>query len=198
MIQIIMLAIFSKIPDRDCRSINVDVGQRVFRQGDPVFGVGYLHQGAVDLVRHTESGLAVKISSARSDDTFAEASVFSSEYHCDCIATVTAKVTLFRASAILHLLKSDPDFAFTFTEQLVKLVQRGRRQKEILAIKSAQDRVLYALADGWLSGTVMSFASAIGLSHEAVYRALRDLQAKGKIEKLDRGRYRVLVSSSAA
>lgn len=193
-----MRALFSKIPDRYRHSFGVDVGQRVFRQGDTVFGVGYLHKGGVDLVRHTESGLAVKISSARAHDTFAEASVFSTEYHCDCIAKAYAEVTLFRASAIRDLLKSDPEFALSFTEQLAKLVQRGRLQKEILAIKSAKERVLSALANGWLSGTVMSFAADIGLSHEVVYRALRDLKIEGKIEKLDRGSFRVLVSSPPA
>ena len=187
-----MHALFSQIGLRDRKVIPAEESEVVFRQAQPVFGVGLVQTGVVELLRHTESGIKVKVSTARSGETFAEASVFSDVYHCDCVAQGPSKVTLYRAEAIRALLRSDPDFSLRFTEQLARQVQRARQQKEILAIRSAKQRVLAALADGWLRGTIMNFAAEIGLTHEAVYRALSALEAEGKVRKTGRGKYATL------
>ena len=92
-----MDGLFSQIGLRDRKVILAEESEVVFRQAQPVFGVGLVQTGAVELLRHTESGMKVKVSTARSGETFAEASVFSDVYHCDCVAQRPSKVTLYRA-----------------------------------------------------------------------------------------------------
>jgi CRP/FNR family transcriptional regulator, dissimilatory nitrate respiration regulator len=74
-------------------------------------------------------------------------------------------------------------------------VQGYRRRLEILAIKSAQDRVLAALAEFGQDGSVMRFAATIGLSHESTYRALSALVRIGAVRRIERGKYRLSTAS---
>ena len=53
--------------------------------------------------------------------------------------------------------------------------QHYRHLIEILAIRSAQARVYAAIEAGYLDGPVADFAARIHLTHEACYRALKDL-----------------------
>lgn len=71
-------------------------------------------------------------------------------------------------------------------------MQIYRRRIELLAIRSAEDRVLTALTDRPVNGSIISFASEIGLTHEATYIALAILAHKGKVRKIGRGKYTAL------
>lgn len=57
------------------------------------------------------------------------------------------------------------------------------------AVKSANDRVLLAVQLGKLTGSITQFATQIGLSKEACYRALRELSDQGLLIKTGRGRH---------
>ncbi len=195
MIEIIMTALcpipapFDRIADQDVSENTLRQGEALFRQEETPWAVFLVRAGAVSLVRHTEAGRLVPIFRAKSGDTIAEASLFSSRYHCDCVAERNATLLAFGKRAVLREMSRDPDFAMALTHRLAIQVQTYRRKLELIAITPAKERVLAALADGWLQGSVLAFAADIGLTHEAAYRALASLVGEGRARRTGRGRY---------
>ena len=59
----------------------------------------------------------------------------------------------------------------------------------MLTIRSAEERVLAAVSDGLLDGSIKRFAAEIGLTHEATYRTLARLVSREKLRKTGRGSY---------
>lgn len=163
--------------------------QTIFHQGATPSALFYVAAGTVILERHTEAGQKVVLHRAGAGDLIAEASLFSQTYHCDCVAQTDATVIALDKPAVLQMMATDPDFASALVRKMSRQVQRYRRQLELRSIFPAVDRVLAGLSDGWLTGSVIQFASDIGLSHEATYRALAALVAGGKICKKGRGKY---------
>jgi CRP-like cAMP-binding protein len=166
-------------------------GEAVFRQGDPTRGLFTLVSGAVTLLRRTEAGAEIVIHRARPGETFAEASLFSDAYHCDAVAAAPTSLIALDRRWILHRFRTDPDFAIALARRFAAQVQTYRRKLELLAINHADERVFAALADGMLTSGVKPFAAEIGLTHEAVYRALASLTRAGRTVKTGRGRYRI-------
>jgi CRP/FNR family transcriptional regulator, dissimilatory nitrate respiration regulator len=190
MIKIIMLP--PPFQDFDAQSmVRVAKGGFAFRQDDVSKGPYYLARGSVALVRHTETGHQVVVHRAREGETLAEASLFSPHYHCDCLALQDSDLLRLDKNTILQQIKQNPDFAMLLLQRFSGQVQAHRRQLEILAIKGAEDRVLAALAEFGQSGSVMGFASTIGLSHESTYRALSALVRRGLVKRFARGKYRL-------
>ena len=74
------------LPKTDRRETDLVEGGHVFRQGDAAFGPGLVKQGRVEMRRHTPAGVAVPLFKTQAPSTFAEASIFSDCYHCDCVA----------------------------------------------------------------------------------------------------------------
>lgn len=171
--------------------LNLRLGEHLFHQGDTAFGIFFVERGNLRLVRHTETGHCITMFRAGTGETFAEPSLFSPKYHCDAVADEISSVRFIDKSKVLSAMSNDPKFATNLIERLAGQVQGYRRRLELLAIRSAKDRVLAALADGWLTGTVVGFASDIGLCQEVVYRALSDLVLDGKVERSARGVYRL-------
>jgi hypothetical protein len=95
-------------------------------------------------------------------------------------------------AATLKQLSTDKDFALAFTALLARQVQSYRFLLEITAIKSAEERVLAAVAAGYLNGAVTEFATRIHLTHEACYRALRTLCNQGRLMQMGRGQYQLV------
>ena len=192
MIQIIMLpAPFDQLTAEAVTWIDCVRGAAVFRQDDAARGMFWVARGRIDLVRFTEAGTEVVLHRAGAGQTFAEASLFSPRYHCNAVAAAPSRVAAIDKSALIVKMRSDPEFALALMAQMAGQVQGYRRRLELLAIRSAEDRVLAALSDNARYGTVLAFAARIGLTHEATYRALSRLTKDGRIEKLGRGRYRV-------
>ena len=67
-------------------------GQPLFRQGSRTVGLYEVVKGKVRLVRVDRSGREAVLHSASPGETIAEASLFSSTYHCDAIASTNAVV----------------------------------------------------------------------------------------------------------
>ncbi len=163
--------------------------QSLFRQGDKTVGIYFIVSGRLDLIRHTVSGDKVVIHRASAGQTFAEASLFSDTYHCDAQVREISEVVRFNRTAVLSAFHLNPEFTLSLTKRFAFQLQQYRRRMELLAIKKANDRVYAAMADGMLTGTIVDFAAEIGLTHEAVYRALASLSKSGKIQNIARGHY---------
>lgn len=190
MIEITMLpAPFTDFPAQTL--IHLRKGQCAFQQDDPTTGLFYVARGSVALLRHSEAGHQIVIHRALQGETLAEASLFSTHYHCDCVALQDSDLVRLDKTVMLKLLQQDAEFAFALLRRFAGQVQGYRRRLEILAIKGAADRVFAALADFGQQGNVTDFAAAIGLSHEATFRALSALVKRGEVQRVARGRYRV-------
>lgn len=163
--------------------------QLVFRQGDRPFAMFFLQSGIVQLIRHTTSGDAVVVHRATQGQSFAEASLFSDEYHCDAVVQQDAKITVLDKAKILKTMARDPAFSIALTAHLAAQVQSYRHRIELLAIRAATERVYASVAAGLLKGDIKSLASEIGLTHEATYRALAKLVTAGRLIKTGRGSY---------
>jgi len=142
-------------------------------------------------VRTDRSGREAVLQVASADDTLAEASLFSSTYHCDAIATTEAIVRLYPKAVLLAELQGDPEIAKAFAAMLAHQVMSLRTRLERRNIHSARDRVRHFLAVNVgadrrtvaLSGTLKELAADLGLTHEALYRTLARMEAEGEIER---------------
>lgn len=180
---------FSQLPPIALRSIQLSAGKTLFRMGDQPKGFYYVAEGEVHLLRHLESGDTLPIHRAFAGDFFAEASLFSEGYHCDAVAQSDSKLVMIDRVETLKFLDDHPVFAREVTAHLARQVQNYRRLLELRSIRSAKDRVLAAVQEGLLKGQIKSFATQIGLTQEATYRALSELVQTGRLEKPERGIY---------
>lgn len=180
---------FSELPTEFRRDIYVEKGETLFHESAKTRGMFFVLSGCIELRRYTENGSAIVIHTAKAENTFAEASLFSDQYHCDAIAISNSQVTELSKFGVSELFNSNIQFATMLTQRFARQIQEYRRKIELLAIRDANDRVYFGLAEGLLQTDIKSFASEIGLTHEVVYRSLNKLTKLGKIERLGRGKF---------
>ncbi|MBU2486676.1 MAG: Crp/Fnr family transcriptional regulator [Alphaproteobacteria bacterium] len=166
-------------------------GVALFHRDDPATAMYHVISGQVHLLRHTRQGDEVVIHRAHDDESFAEAALFSPVYHCDAVAGADSELVRIDKIAALERMKTDPDFAIAISARFAGQIQNYRRRLEIVAIRDAKARVFAAVADGMLTGNIKPVAAQIGLTHEAIYRALSSLARAGRLIKTGRGRYRL-------
>ena len=166
-------------------------GQVLFHSGSKSNGLYEVVSGTVRLVRTDRSGREAVLQVACAGDSLAEASLFSSSYHCDAIATTEAVVRLYPKALLLADLQRDPEIAKSFAAILARQVMTLRMRLERRNIHSARDRVRHFLtvnagADARtvvLPGTIKELAADLGLTHEALYRTLARMEADGEITR---------------
>jgi CRP-like cAMP-binding protein len=181
---------FNLLPPSAAAILAVRQGDTLFRSGDKTSGLFASIDIDVHLVRMGQDGQSTMIHRAAPGTCFAEASLFSGTYHCDAIAQGDGSVCRIDKSAVLSALY-DAEFAKAYCHALALQVQQMRQIREILAIRSAEERVFAGLVAGLLVGKVIDFAAAISLTHEATYRALRQLVKQGRVENTRRGCYQL-------
>jgi len=177
-------------------------GQALFRAGEETAGLYQIVIGKVRLVRVDRRGREAVLQVATPGETLAEASLFSSVYHCDAIAVTKSVVRLFPKAVLLNEFERDPEAGRAFTAMLARQVMALRTRLEQRNIHSARDRVRHYLAVNAdpsgttvaLSQTLKDIASELGLTHEAFYRTLADMAADGEIERHQRS---ILIKKAA-
>lgn len=169
-------------------------GEALFREGSPSWGVFWLQSGGVRLVRCTLGGNQIATHTVRRGEFFAEAALFSKAYHCDAVASEPSEVLVFPKDALVHQLRASPEMLWAFSAELAKRVQGLRTRLEIQQTRSADERILQFIhlhcdASGFWAqrGTLKHLAEEIGLTHEALYRALARLQRQGLILRKEAG-----------
>lgn len=142
------------------------------------------------LVRATPDGATVTLHQVRPGEMFAEASLFSQQYHCDARADRESVVGWYPKAKLLAQLRGDPDALWNFSRELASRLQSLRQRYEFKQIRSAPERILQFLrlrcdGEGCLktAGTLKEVATELGLTHEAFYRALAVLQRQGFINR---------------
>lgn len=168
-------------------------GETLFRAGTKTVGLFEVISGKVRLARgdRDRSGREAVLQVASSGETLAEASLFSATYHCDAIAATEALVRLYPKKVLLKELERDPKLARAFTTRLAQQVIALRTRLEQRNILSARERIRHFLTlnlgvDGQtveFSGTLKELAADLGLTHEALYRTLADMEKDNEIRR---------------
>jgi CRP/FNR family transcriptional regulator, dissimilatory nitrate respiration regulator len=166
----------------------LEAGKPLFHSGSKTVGLYEIIKGTVCLVRTDRSGREAILQRASAGDILAEASLFSSAYHCDAVAKTAAIVRLYPKAVLLAELQRDPKIAQAFAAMLARQVMTLRTRLEQRNIHSARDRVRHFLAINAdpggrivsLSGTLKDIAAELGLTHEALYRTLADIAPMAK------------------
>jgi CRP-like cAMP-binding protein len=166
--------------------VEFEVGQMLFRAGDRLKGVYCIIRGEVRLIRRARNGAEIVLQRSRGG-FFAEASIGTGSYHCDAIAAETSTVLRFPATAFRAALVTNVKFRDAWIDHLAHEVLKLRAQCERLALKSAAQRIVHYIESEGTDGTVTltesrkAWAAELGLTHEALYRMLRQLQADGTL-----------------
>ncbi len=186
MIQIMIETFFS-----DARTATYAGGQTIFHRGSPTAWLYRVVSGRVRMVRGLSDGRELTVATANAGETFAEAALFSDNYHCDAIAAAPAELQMAPCDRIRARLTHEPELALILARYFAGQVRDLRMQLEVRTIKRAPERVL-----AWLKlhargvpptverpGSWAKAATEIGLSSEAFYRALRDLSSAHLIQR---------------
>ncbi len=170
------------------QTLTLQKGDFLFRQGAEVNYLFFLQKGRVKLVRETIDGQALVMHIAYAQETFAEASFFSQEYHCHAICDAPCTVFSFAKTAVNHHLKNHPDAMMALLNTYAQQVRSLRLLNEIKSINSAYERVLTFLISEVDENLALHFcyslkdmAQRLGLAHETFYRVLKKLEQEGKI-----------------
>lgn len=165
----------------------LEAGRVLFRVGDTVHAVFAVLHGEIRLVRRDRNGSEVVLQRSRGG-FFAEASLWSKAYHCDAVAAAGSSLLRFPAQAFRDALNDDAAFRDAWMAHLGREVRKLRTQCERLSLHSATDRILHYLEAEGVEGSVeliqtrKAWAAELGLTHEALYRALRRLRDTGVIK----------------
>jgi len=170
-------------------------GETLFRQGDRAFAIFEIERGRLRLIRHTVDSRPVVLHTARAGELFAEAALFATAYHCDAVAAIASDVRVYSKRDLLLAFRTNPPLGERFMAGLAHQIHALRARLEERNIRSARERVLHHLAlaaspDGRtmpLEGTLMDLAAEIGLTPEAFYRTLADLEKEGAIRRTRSG-----------
>lgn len=174
---------------KSCTERFFKAGESIFHQDEKTVGFYFILEGSAELQRVSLEGSNIVLHYAVAGEAFAEASLFSPTYHCDAMACADTRTLFLRKDVMLARLSKDSAFATSLLAHMARQVQHYRALQQLQAIRRADERVLAALQLGLPTNNWISFAGQIGLSHEAVYRALKVLTQKGKVKRSGRGQY---------
>lgn len=157
------------------RLIKLDSGGTLFRAEAQVRDMFMVKEGRVLLQRHTVKGTRLILHEASRGTILAEASVFSSRYHCDAVATESSLVASLPKPYFRDIIARDPTMAEAWMRILALSVQAARLKSEIRSLPKVSDRL-----DAWLDagnclpkrGRLQDVAAELGVTREALYREL--------------------------
>ena len=173
-----------------CASSPCTRGDLLYRQGKKPTEMLYVTRGEVVLQRLGRQGERVVLQRTRRG-FIGEASLDSVRYHCDAIVTMSGELVAIPIGAIKQALASDSGFAGRWIAMLNQEVKRLRAQCERLSMKGVKERLLHLIeTEGRegrlpLGGGLKSMASELGVTHEALYRAVAELEKKGALRRRD-------------
>lgn len=164
----------------------IEAGETLFRIGDRVRSVFSVISGEVRLIRRDRNGTEVILQRSRGG-FIAEGSLTSKAYHCDVVAAEAGAVLSFPARAFRGALDEDAGFRDAWMTHLAREVRKLRAQCERLSLHSATDRIMHFIESEGTDGAIVltqprkTWAAELGLTHEALYRALSRLQADDRL-----------------
>jgi CRP-like cAMP-binding protein len=180
-----LLAALPEAARHAARLQEIRPGARLFNRGDRPKAMFFVVSGEVQLVRQSAAGNTIVLQRARSG-FIAEASLDQAAYHCDALAVSPSQVVVVPGKAFRQALAED-DFRSRWIVHLGRELRRTRTQVERLGLKSAEERIIHYIETEGDDGTLRltrsrkEWAAELGLTHEALYRALARMQRSGDL-----------------
>ena len=170
---------------------HVDRGAAVFHQGDPASAVFVVEVGRVRLARVLADGTPLILYVAEPGESFAEASLSADRYHCDAVAETDTTVLALPSADLLSALSADPAECLALALALAAQVRDLRARLELRNVRPATARViawlrLHATGDPPcvpMHRSWTQIAAELGLTREAMYRALAKLEGQRRISR---------------
>jgi CRP/FNR family transcriptional regulator, dissimilatory nitrate respiration regulator len=157
----------------------------------------FVVEGEIRLVRRARNGAEIILQRATAG-FLAEASIDAIRYHCDVVAGRDSRIVAFPIEQFRKALHDDEGFREFWMMRLARELRKARGQCERLSLRGAAERIEhYIEAEGnngriELHQTKKAWAAELGMTHEALYRALADLMRSGRVEAQERGEALVL------
>lgn len=165
--------------------------ETLFVEGVSADSIYFVEEGCVRLVVSPQDGKQLVLYRARTGEPFAEEHLSIESYSYGAITDKPSIVQSIPRQGLLNDVCSKPEVAKRFINCLSGRYYQLRMSFERLGISSARDRVLHFLRTTSatetmkldLSGKLKSLSDDLNLSHESVYRALRELETEGTIKR---------------
>lgn len=172
-------------------SLEFAPGQTVYHQGDTAVAIYRVKSGRIRLIRHTVEGRVVTFRVVRPGEIFAETDLYAEVYQCDAISDLSSEVVAYPKESVLRALHDQPELAQDLIHQLNDVIRALKLRLELLAVRSAGDRILEYLrftqrpnqSTIHFDRPYKDIASDLGLSPEVFYRTLSRLEKEGSIAR---------------
>ncbi len=187
---------------QQCNLADVASEEILARLGSVPKWVMFVVSGEVRLLRYLPNGNEAVLQRTR-HGLIAEASIESPKYHCHVIAAQASRVLRIPLQPFRDELQNNEVLRRDWMQRLTRELMRLRAQSERLNLKSAADRIAhYIEIEGsnrniTLHGTKKMWAAELGLSHEALYRTLRQMIESGALEQVGTTTFRLADSVRA-
>jgi CRP/FNR family transcriptional regulator, dissimilatory nitrate respiration regulator len=161
----------------------------------------FVLEGEIRLVRRARNGAEIVLQRATAG-FLAEASLDASRYHCDIVAGRDSRIVAFPIEQFRKALHDDEAFRDFWMRRLARELRKVRGQCERLNLRGAAERIEhYIEAEGSngrleLRQTRKAWAAELGLTHEALYRALASLVRAGRLHVQESGETLVMTIPS--
>lgn len=175
---------------RQCIFLSSTKDDRLFSQGKKPEQMFYVLSGEVVLLRLGTQGAHVVLQRVRRG-FIAEASLQAAHYHCDAIVTISGDFIAVPILSIQQTLLSDSPFSIRWIGMLNQEMKRLRGQCERLSLKGVRDRLLHLIESEGRSGRLSlgaglkSIALELGVTHEALYRTVAELEKQKVLHRED-------------
>ena len=169
-----------------CATAMHQKGERLFATGSKPVNMFFVGSGEVILERLGAQGGSAVLQRTR-HGFVGEASLQSARYHCDGKVIAVSEITQIPIKKVRAAMDSDPAFASRWIAMLNREVKRLRLQCERMSLNKVQDRLIHLLETEGVNGKYLlgsglkSLASELGVTHEALYRCVSNLEKDARL-----------------
>ena len=170
-----------------CHAHHFEKGDYLFHQGKKPEYMFFIVSGEAVLTRTSSHGEPTTLQRCKGG-FLSEASLLTDAYHCDAIATHNGQAITLPIKSLRDAL-ADSKFSMKWVQLLSKEIMRLRTQSERLGLKDIRSKLIHLIETEGKQGVLIlqsdlkSMASEIGVTHEALYRAIATLEKEGLLEK---------------
>lgn len=164
-----------------CEGAALKKGAVLFQTGKKPQWLFFVLKGEVTLERVSPHGERVVLQRTR-HGFVSEASLQSPHYHCDARAGLATQLIQIPIQTLTQALESDREFSMRWMKMLNLEIKHLRLVCERLSLKSVKERVLHLVDTEGHNGCyrvhtdLKTMASELGVTHEALYRTLANLE----------------------
>lgn len=161
----------------------------------------FVVEGEIRLVRRARNGAEIVLQ-RETAGFLAEASIEALRYHCDIVAGRDSRIVAFPIEQFRKALHDNEAFRDFWMRRLARELRKVRGQCERLNLRGAAERIEhYIEAEGSngrleLRQTKKAWAAELGMTHEALYRALASLVRARRLHVQERGETLVITIPS--